>query len=154
VRWWIGADEQTLTADVPAPPDAVRNFYVDLNNIRLVHPLVVSVRSIARNETANGYTQTYRVQDRIRLGPITLRTHYTTRLQVPVDGDVVTEARQFPAVRLNGVVAFDAIDGGTRVVEHLWIEAPRLLFALTVREAVNAHTEMLANVVRHFEQHE
>jgi Polyketide cyclase / dehydrase and lipid transport len=150
MSWWIGVDEQKLTEDVPAPPDAVRDFYVDLNNIRLVHPLVVAVRTIARTETDDGYVQTYQVHDRIPLGPITLRTRYTARVCVPRAGDVVTEARQFPAVRLNGVVTFDAVDGGTRVVEQLRIRAPRVLLAVTAREAVQAHTEMLANIAGHF----
>jgi hypothetical protein len=149
--WWTGMAEKTLSEEVPASAKVVRDFYVDLDNIRLVHPLVVAVRTISRTETADGYVQTYEVHDRIPLGPITLRTSYTARLYVPadVDGDVVTEARQFPAVRLDGVVSFDAIEGGTRVVEHLRIQAPRPLLALTVREAVNAHSEMLSNIGRH-----
>jgi hypothetical protein len=140
----------TLTEEIPAPPDRVRGFYVDLNNIRRVHPLVVSVRSAGRTETADGYVQTYRVTDRIPLGRITLRTTYTARLHVPVHGDVVAEARQFPRVRLRSVVTFDEIDGGTRIIEHLRIRAPRLLATITTREAVNAHKKMLSNIREHF----
>ena len=140
----------TLSEEIPAPPDRVRGFYVDLNNIRLVHPLVVSVRTVGRAETSDGYVQTYRVTDRIPLGRITLRTTYTARLHVPVRGDVVAEARQFPRVRLHSVVTFDEIDGGTRIVEHLQIRAPRLLATFTTREAVHAHTKMLSNIREHF----
>ena len=146
MAWWICSAERTLTEDVGAPPEEVRGFYVDLNNIRLVHPLVVSVRTIARTDTPDGYEQTYRVHDRIPLGPLTLRTRYVARLQVPAAGDVIAEARQFPMVRLRSVVTFDGIEGGTRVVEHMRIQAPRLLAAVTVREAVNAHTAMLSNI--------
>ena len=85
---------------MPGPPDDVRGFYTDLDNIKLVHPLVVSVRTVARSETADGYVQTYRVGDRIPLGPLRLRTSYVARLYVPVTGDVLSEARQFPRVRL------------------------------------------------------
>ena len=140
----------TLAEEIPAPPDRVRRFYVDLNNIRLVHPLVVSVRTVGRIETADGYVQTYRVTDRIPLGRFMLRTTYTARLHVPVHGDVVTEARQFPMVRLHGVVSFDEIDGGARIVERLRIQAPRLLATVTTREAVHAHTKMLSNIREHF----
>ena len=73
---------------------------MDLDNIKLVHPLVVSVRSYRTDETADGYGQTYRVTDRIPLGPFTVRTSYVALLHVPIVGDVVTEARQFPQVRL------------------------------------------------------
>ena len=60
----------------------------------------MSVRTVCRSETAVGYVQTYRVGDRIPVGPVTLRTSYIARLSVPVAGDVLTEARQFPRVRL------------------------------------------------------
>jgi hypothetical protein len=146
VAWWICSAERMLSEHVAAPPEVVRGFYVDLNNIRLVHPLVVSVRTIARTDTPDGYEQTYRVHDRIPLGPLTLRTRYVARLQVPVAGDVIAEARQFPMVRLRSVVTFDGIEGGTRLVEHMRIQAPRLLAAVTVRQAVNAHTAMLSNI--------
>lgn len=142
--------EFTLSQDVAAPPDRVRDFYIDMDNMRLVHPLVVSVRTVARYDTADGYVQTYRVTDRIRLGRIILRTRYVARLHVPAAGDVIAEARQFPGVRLRSVVAFDEIGGGTRIVEQTRIQAPRPLARVTIREAVHAHTEMLANIRRHF----
>jgi hypothetical protein len=150
VGWWTASAERTLTEDIAAPPAAVRDFYVDLDNIMRVHPLVVSVRSISRTETAHGYVQTYRVHDRIPLGPVTLPTRYVARLDVPVAGAVLTEARQFPAVRLRGVVTFALTDGGTRLAEKIQITAPRVLAGVTVREAVNAHTTMLANIRSHF----
>ncbi|HNF06445.1 MAG TPA: SRPBCC family protein, partial [Mycobacterium sp.] len=90
------------------------------------------------------------VQDRIPLGPFTLPTTYTARLHVPDDGPVTAEARQFPAVRLNSVVSFDPVPAGTRLTERIEIIAPRPLLALTVRQAVAAHKEMLAGIRRHF----
>lgn len=143
-------DHQTVADDIPAPPRRVLEHYVDLTNIALVHPLVVSVRSVARTQTADGYTQTWRVKDRIPLGPFTLPTTYTARLHVPEDGPVTAEARQFPAVRLNSVVSFDPEPDGTRLTERIEIIAPRPLLAITVRQAVAAHKEMLAGIRRHF----
>lgn len=151
MSWWIGDTERTLSEEVPAPPDQVRDFYVDLNNIKAVHPLVVSVRTISCSETADGYQQTYRVRDRIPLGRLTLRVSYWARIQVPLHGDVITQARQFPRVRLNGTVTFQPIDAGTRVVERLRIAAPRPLAAMTTREAVNAHLVMLSGIRSHFQ---
>jgi hypothetical protein len=135
---------------VPAPPDAVRDFYVDLENIKLVHPLIVSVETVSRSETPDGYVQSYRVIDRIPLGPFTMQITYQARLHVPRDGDVLTEADQSPGVRLRGTVSFEPIETGTRVTERIRIAAPRLLAAVTIREAVKAHTEMLAGIRRHF----
>lgn len=139
-----------MAQQVPALVKDVRDFYVDLDKIKLVHPLVVSVRTVARTERSDGYEQTYQIRDRIPLGPFTLRTRYVAVLDVPAMGDVIADSRQFPAVRLHTVVSFDAVDGGTRVTERMRIEAPRPLAAVTVREAVHAHTEMLSNIARHF----
>lgn len=152
MSFWIAHAAETLTEEIPATPDQVRDFYVDLDNIKVVHPLVVSVQTISRSETADGYVQTYRVRDRIPLGAFALRISYWARVEVLVHGDVLTEARQFPQVRLRGAVTFEPIDSGTRLTERLQIAAPRLLAATTRREAVNAHTAMLAGIRSHFAQ--
>lgn len=151
MSWWVAHTEETLSEDVPAPPDEVRDFYVDLDNIKLVHPLIVSVQATARTETPDGYKQGYRVVDRIPLGPLTMRIAYRARLHVRADGVVTTEADQSPGVRLRGTVSFAPTDVGTRITERIRIAAPRPLAPLTTREAVKAHVEMLAGIRRHFE---
>jgi hypothetical protein len=133
VSWWIARIQRTLTEGIPATPDQVRDFYVDLNNIKSVHPLVVAVRSTGRRQTADGYVHAYRVHDRIPLGPFTLRTSYVAQLHVLQAGGVAAEARQFPGVRLHSTVTFDQIEAGTRIVERMRIEAPRPLAAVTTR---------------------
>ena len=149
---WIADAAETLFEEIPAAPDAVRDFYVDLDNIKVVHPLVVSVQTISRSEAADGYVQTYRVRDRIPLGRLAIRISYWARVEVPVHGDVLTEARQFPRVRLRGTVSFEPIESGTRLTERLQISAPRLLAPMTRREAVNAHIAMLSGIRDHFAQ--
>ncbi|MGN6338838.1 SRPBCC family protein [Mycobacterium sp.] len=151
MSWWTVHAERTLSEHVPAPPDAVRDFYVDLDNIKLVHPLIVFVETVSRGETPEGYQQTYRVVDRIPLGPLTIRTSYQARLRVPARGDVLTEADQSPGVRLRGRVSFEPVDGGTQVTERIGITAPRLLAGVTIREGVKAHVKMLAGIRSHFE---
>lgn len=151
MSWWVAHAERTLSEDVPAPPEQVRDFYVDLDNIKLVHPLIVSVETVSRTQIPGGYRQSYRVVDRIPLGPLTIKIAYRARLLVPRDGDVLTEADQSPGVRLRGTVSFGPIDAGTRVTERIRIAAPRPLAAMTTREAVKAHIEMLAGIRRHFE---
>lgn len=148
---WTAHAEHTLTQEVPAPPEAVRAFYVDLDNIKLVHPLIVSVEVLSRHETPDGYAQSYRVVDRIPLGPFTLKITYRARLHVPAAGDVLTEADQSPGVRLRGTVSFTPTGTGTLVTERIRIAAPRVLAKMTTREAVKAHIEMLAGIRRHFE---
>jgi hypothetical protein len=114
--------ERTVSEDIPASPSQVRDFYVDLDNIKHLHPLVVAVRATDRCETAEGYIQSYRVQDRIPLGPLHLRIGYLARLHVPNAGEVTAEARQFPRVRLRTTVSFELIGAGTRITERMRIE--------------------------------
>jgi hypothetical protein len=143
-----------LSEEVPAPPEAVRDFYVDLDNIKLVHPLIVSVESVERSPTSDGYRHSYRVVDRIPLGPFTLPITYRALLQVRRDGDVLTEANQSPGIRLRGTVSFEPIRepvAGTRITERIRISAPRLLAPMTKREGVKAHIAMLAGIRSHFE---
>ncbi len=148
--WSIFA-EHTLTEEVPAAPAEVRDFYIDLENLKQVHPLIVSVRTTSRRETDDGYVQTYRITDRIPLWRWHFPIRYRARVQVPAAGDVVTSARQFPRVRLDGTVSFEAVDGGTRLVERLRITAPAPLAALTTRQAVKAHVAMLAGIRQRFQ---
>ena len=150
MSFWIAHAAETLTEEIPASPDKVRDFYVDLDNIKVVHPLVVSVQTVSRSETVDGHVQTYRVRDRIPLGPLAIGIRYWARVEVPVQGDVLTEARQFPRVRLRGTVSFEPIDSGTRLTERLQIAAPRLLASTTRRQAVDAHVAMLAGIRNHF----
>ncbi|HUB55276.1 MAG TPA: SRPBCC family protein [Mycobacterium sp.] len=150
MSFWIAHAADTLTEEIPASPDKVRDFYVDLDNIKVVHPLVVSVQTVSRSETVDGHVQTYRVRDRIPLGPLAIGIRYWARVEVPVQGDVLTEARQFPRVRLRGTVSFEPIDSGTRLTERLQIAAPRLLASTTRRQAVDAHVAMLAGIRNHF----
>jgi hypothetical protein len=149
--WWLTSSHHVVADEVPASVAEVRDFYCDLHNIKRVHPLVVSVRDVEREEAADSYTQIYRVRDRIPIGPFTMAITYLARIQVPTRGDVLTEARQFPQVRLHGRVSFEAIDGGTRLTERLRIEAPRPLASTTARQAVVAHEAMLAGIRRCFE---
>ncbi|BBZ42538.1 SRPBCC family protein [Mycobacterium conspicuum] len=151
MSWWVAHTEAEVSEDVPAPPDEVRAFYVDLDNIKVVHPLIVSVETTSRTEGPDGYLHSYRVVDRIPLGPLTIKITYRARLHVPHQGDVLTEAAQSPGVRLHGRVSFEPIDAGTRVTERIRFAAPRPLAALTTREGIKAHIEMLAGIRRHFE---
>ena len=153
MSWWVAHAERTLSEDVPAPPEQVRDFYVDLDNIKVVHPLIVSVEVTSHTQSPDGYRQSYRVVDRIPLGPFTMQITYEARLDVPaaVERPVVTEADQSPGVRLRGTVSFEPVDGGTRVTERIGITAPRLLAGVTIREGVKAHIKMLAGIRSHFE---
>ncbi|BBA86125.1 MULTISPECIES: SRPBCC family protein [Mycobacterium] len=151
MTWWIAHAERALSQDVPAPPERVRDFYVDLDNLKLVHPLIVAVQALSRTETRDGYRQSYRVIDRIPMGPLNLEVRYRARLHVPVHGAVHTEADQFPRVRLRATVTFAPVAAGTRLTERIAMAAPRPLASYTTRAAVQAHAAMLAGIRSYFE---
>ena len=147
----VSAVVRTLAEEIPGPPEQVRSFYVDLGRIADIHPLVVSVRTVARQSTADGYRQNYRIKDVVPLGFLRLPVTYTAELTVPDDGPVTARSRQFPRVRLDSSVSFTASPGGTVLTERIVIGAPWPLLSVTVRQAVAAHTEMLAALRRRFE---
>jgi hypothetical protein len=150
VNIWIGQARRSVSGEVPAPPEQVRAFYVDLDNIPQVHPLVQWVRSTSRVDLAGGYRQDYQVRDRIPLGPFAFPITYRARLIVPAAGPVTAQAREFPQVRLDSRVDFAATGTGTRITEELTIAAPRPLLAITVEQAVAAHATMLAAIGKLF----
>ncbi len=143
--------QRTISEVIAAAPDVVRDFYVDLDNLRTLHPLIVTVQRTARTVGPDGYVSNYRVRDRIALGRSSFPVTYTATLHVPAVGEVWTEARQFPRVRLRGRVSFDEVaGGGTRLTERLSITAPWPLAGFTARQAIAAHTAMLAGIRQHF----
>jgi hypothetical protein len=150
VSIWIGQARRSVSGEVPAPPEQVRAFYVDLDHISQVHPLVQWVRSTSRVDLADGYRQDYQVRDRIPMGPFALPITYRARLVVPTAGPITAQARQFPQVKLDSQVDFAPSEVGTRIIEELTIAAPRPLLAITVGQAVAAHTTMLAAIGKLF----
>lgn len=144
MSWWRASSDWTLTEFVPTDPATMRAFYTDLTNLTTAHPLILTVREVAPGQ--------WRVQERNNLGPLSFRTWYSVKLDVGPDGDVVGESHAHLGVRLHDVVSFEAVDGGTKVVERVRIVAPRPLIGYAHREALKAHEEMLAAMRRHFEQ--
>jgi hypothetical protein len=129
---------------VPTDPATVRDFYTDVTNLKLVHPLILTVCQVD--------PERWRVQERMPFGGMPFRVWYSSRVRVEANGDVVGESRLFLGMRLHVVLSFESVDGGTQVVERLRTVALRPLAAYTHREVVKAHEEMLAAIRRHFEQ--
>ena len=61
-------------------------------------------------------------------------------------------AWQFPGVRLQTTLALEKTESGTRLVERVCVEAPRILRRFVVRRARRAHEETLARMKALFEQ--
>jgi len=91
-----GSVERTVSEDVPATPCQVRDHYVDLDNIKDVHPLVGLGRHAAPQRLRPRVRAGLPRPGPIPLGFATLPIRYTATLQVPRSGPVLTEARSSP----------------------------------------------------------
>jgi len=130
----------------------VRNFYVDLERMPEVHPLVVSVTPTGRHDTDQGYRQSYRITDRIPFGRLSAPIRYRVELWVPRSGDVRAQSWQFPQVTLDTTISFEPDGDGTLLTERMQICAPRVLLRFTVHQAVDAHRQMLSAIAAKFER--
>ncbi|NEW38921.1 SRPBCC family protein [Nocardia cyriacigeorgica] len=128
---------------VPAPPDRVRDFLADLRESIRIHPLIVRVDRL--NQRMPGIDR-YRIRDRMRMGPMTIAFSYLVETTRTPEGDIVSDAYQFPRIHLHNVTSCTPVDGGTLVHEQVTITAPRLLVATVRREGARAHRTMLDNL--------
>ena len=64
-------------------------LYTDVTNLKLVHPLIVTVRRVD--------PERWRVQERMPFGGLPFRIWYSARVRVEANGDVVGESRLFLA---------------------------------------------------------
>jgi hypothetical protein len=68
------SSERTLTESVPTDPATVRDFQMDVANLKLVHPLIVKVRKVG--------PQRWRVQERMAFGGLPFRVWYSADVYV------------------------------------------------------------------------
>ena len=88
----------------------------------------------------------YRVVDRIPMGPFRLRTVYAASLESVTNREIHGYARQSPGVRLHTVYALEEVASGTRLVERVSVQAPRMLRRFVIAQARKSHEETLARV--------
>ena len=121
---------------------ALHAFLCDLNHYVPLHPLIVRVEELPpRPDLPNA--RRFRVVDRIRVGPLHLRTTYEAALEPVSERLVRGHAWQSPGVRLRTDYALSPMGDGTRLEERVVVEAPRLLRGYVVRTASAAHAETL-----------
>ncbi|MGC9665493.1 SRPBCC family protein [Planosporangium sp. 12N6] len=138
----IGTTHLEITATVPGPAAAVRDWFCDITNLTHVHPLVVGVRR-QRQTVESGTTVTdYLVTDRMAVAGRRVRFTYRVRVSAPAQGPVRMLARQFPMIRLDNELSFTPADGGTLIRERLTVHAPRPLLRFVAAEAERAHRRM------------
>ena len=120
----------------------MRDFLCDLRGYVPLHPFIESIEALPAMDALPGAT-VHRVVDRIPLGPFRLKTVYVAALEPRGDSEVRGHAWQSPKVRLHTRYGLAEVEGGTRVAERCFVDAPRLLRPFVVSQARKAHDETL-----------
>ncbi len=132
---------------IHANPARVKALLFDYSQHTRLHPMIVSVRKLEPAKTADGRPlRRHRITDRMRMGPLTFRFTYYATIFEDAQGDLVGDAYQNPGVHLRVITRCQPNDQGTRVDEHVTVEAPRLLLGTTLRQARKAHENLLARL--------
>ncbi|WP_051133266.1 SRPBCC family protein [Nocardia paucivorans] len=132
----------SLAIHIAAEPEAVREVLTDLDGYPRIHPLVTAVDRLSTTSSADERTDHYRVHDRMKLGPLTISFAYRVEMSVTPAGDIVSDAYQFPRIRLHNVTTCRPEGNGSLVHEHVDIVAPRPLVATVHRKGLDAHRIM------------
>lgn len=147
--------EQSMT--VAAPVERVRAALATLTAHDRLHPLIVSVEALPGGVAADGSALSrYRIVDRVRMGPLTLRVTYRAEIAVDATGAVVSDAYQSPGVHLHVAAQLTALPATagvpqTCVDETVTVEAPRLLLGYVRAQAQRSHQELYVNLKRWLE---
>lgn len=132
---------------IPVAPEVVRDFFSTLNNHPKIHPLIIAIHPTKTITALDGTTvQYYRIQDQIHQGPFTFRITYRVSMNVNTEGEIISDAYQFPGIVLHNTTQCLPEQQGTRVKEHIVITSPRLLINTVYTQAKSSHWTMLENL--------
>ena len=140
--------EQTL--EIGAAPEAVHALLCDLERLRVLHPLIESIRELEPRPEAPR-ARRYRVVDRFAFGPLRFRSAYVAELRAVSATEVEGRAWQSPGIALVSTYHLAPCAAGTRLVETTELRAPWPLLGFARRQGEAAHRRMLANAKRHLE---
>lgn len=132
-----------LTATVPAAPETVIDFLMDLERHRGLHPFLVSAEVVDRGTDERGAWSQWRVLERPRLGPLRYPIRFPARLVRTSATTMESVVRALPGCSLRSVVEAVATPSGTTVTELTWVSAPRPAVSYMERQARVAHERTL-----------
>ncbi len=131
--------------EIRVPRAQLHAFLCDLHNYVPLHPLIESIEEVSPTDDMPG-ARRYRVVDRLPLGPFRLRTVYSAALESVTANEVHGHAWQSPGVRLHTTYSLEETESGTRLIERVSIEAPRILRRFVVSQARQSHKQTLAKM--------
>ena len=131
---------------IEAEPERVARFLTTMSEHTSLHPLIVAIEEEPSAPGDAPGSRRYRIRDRLRMGPFTFHIQYRATVWRDASGDIVSDAYQFPAVRLHNVTRCRAEGQGTRVEERVLVRAPWPLLGYVVEQARRSHQRMLENL--------
>ena len=136
--------EQSI--EIAAAPEVVHALLADLHRHRDLHPLIERIEDLPAQPGRPGVRR-YRVTDRIRLGPLSLRIHYVAEIAPVAPDEILAAAWQSPGVEVRTRYQLArAPDGGTRLREEVVLKARLLLIGFAHRQAEAAHRATFAKL--------
>lgn len=138
-----------LESEIPAKPSEVHAFLSDLEQLRVLHPLIVGIERLPPRPERPA-AERFRVTDRFAFGPLRFHTRYTAELESMGPDEIHGRAWQSPGITLEAIYRLEPSGAGTRLREHTRIAGPRLLFGFARRQGEAAHRTTLDNLKRHF----
>jgi hypothetical protein len=132
------------TLHIQAAPHRATRLLATLDQHPALHPLIVAVRELPSAPGDAPGSRRYQITDRMKLGPFALRFNYAAVVSLDAaSGTVSSEAFQFPAIHLRNTTRCRPEGTGTRLDEHVEIDAPAPLIRFVREQARRAHEHML-----------
>lgn len=135
----------TVETFIDAPLDRVHAQLRDLRNYREFHPLLIRVTELPRDPEEPD-TQRCEMLERLTFGPFAWRSTYLATVRVVSSTELFAQAWAPANVHLRNRFTLATEGTGTRVVENVEIDAPRLLLGYAARTAEAAHTDQFAQL--------
>ena len=129
-----------LSTYVAVDVDTAFQFLSDLNNHGHLHPFFVKAELIASSKDANGNeVKDFIITERPHLGPFRYTINFPTRMTFTSQHEFRSDVRAALNTYLVNVMQCKSEITGTRIIEHVTIEAPRLTIGYVRQQAFTAH---------------
>jgi polyketide cyclase/dehydrase/lipid transport protein len=142
----VGTRVFEVSARVPAAPEEVIDFLLDLDRHRGLHPFLTSATVVDSGTAPEGPWWEWRVEERPSLGPVRYRLRFPARLSRTSARSMTSVVRAAPGCWLRSTTEAGSEGAGCRVVERVEVTAPWPVLGYMTRNARRAHRRTYARL--------
>ena len=129
-----------LSTVIDVDIETAYQFLSDLNNHRHLHPFFVKADVVASGvDEAGNQFKDFMITERPRLGPFRYTINFPTRMTFTSQHEFISDVRAALGTHLVNVMQFKPNGNGTRIIENVTIDAPRLTISYVKQQAYTAH---------------